>query len=82
MRLTTAILAWTGCIALVVLACVAWIAIRYDTDPTCASLGSTCAFDDSGLLRFAMIGIPVAWVAGLVVLLVWRFTTKAGPKSK
>jgi hypothetical protein len=82
MRLTIAVIAWTVFLALLAIACVAWVAIRYANDTSCASIGSTCSFDNDGLLRFAVFGVPAAWVAGLAVILVWRNRSTAGPKRE
>ena len=81
MRLLAAVIIWTSLSALLAVLVLAWMAIRYANDSTCASLASTCAFENSELLRFAMIGIPAAWVAGLAVILVWRMRSRSGPKS-
>lgn len=81
MRLRTAVILWSGILALIVLIGASWIVIRYDNDPSCASLASTCAFDDAAVLQFGLIGIPAVWALGLAVMFVWRARKPADPKE-
>jgi predicted nicotinamide N-methyase len=82
MRLTALVVVWTGLVALVVFLGVAWMVIRYDTDPTCGTLTSACAFDNAALLQIGLIGIPAIWGGGLVVILLWRVFYQSRRTSK